>query len=291
MIPSLQTRALAATLAAVPDRLIARALTHPPRRGWPSLVPGRLSSAYAVDVEEVGPGRVATARARRPTTGRHVVYLHGGAYTLGPAHWAAVRPLLEGGWTVSMVDYPLAPEHTVDVTVPTVVDIWLRTVARTEGPVDLMGDSAGGGLALVLLQQLRDQGLPRPDGTVLLSPWVDLVMADPVTIAAAAHDPLLSLPGLRGAARLYAGGRDLSDPVLSPIHGGLHDLGRIQAWVGTHEMFLPQCCRLADLALGAPGTDLTLRLGHGLLHDWPLMPVPEGPRTMLAAMDFLAAAS
>ncbi|CAB4691042.1 unannotated protein [freshwater metagenome] len=56
-------------------------------------------------------------------------------------------------------------------------------------------------------------------------------------------------------------------------------------------MFLPQCCRLADLALGAPGTDLTLRLGHGLLHDWPLMPVPEGPRTMLAAMDFLAAAS
>ena len=100
-------------------------------------------------------------------------------------------------------------------------------------------------------------------------------MADAATIAAAEDDVLLSLPGLKGCVDLYRGSRDPADPWLSPLHGGLHDLGEIQAWVGTAEMFQPQCERLADLAAGAQGTSIELRLGHGLLHAWPIFPVPE----------------
>ena len=36
------------------------------------------------------------------------------------------------------------------------------------------GDSAGGGLAMALLQVIRDADLPLPAGAVLVSPWCDL---------------------------------------------------------------------------------------------------------------------
>ena len=41
------------------------------------------------------------------------------------------------------------------------------------------GDSAGGGLALALLQVIRDAGLPAPAGGVLISPWCDLAHSFP----------------------------------------------------------------------------------------------------------------
>ncbi|KAG8806396.1 hypothetical protein FRC17_005038, partial [Serendipita sp. 399] len=41
------------------------------------------------------------------------------------------------------------------------------------------GDSAGGGLALALLQVIRDAGLPPPAGGVLISPWCDLTHSFP----------------------------------------------------------------------------------------------------------------
>jgi acetyl esterase/lipase len=103
-------------------------------------------------------------------------------------------------------------------------------------------------------------------------------------------DRVVALRGLRGAARLYAGGRELSDPMLSPIHGGLEQLGAVQTWVGTRELFLAQCCRFADLAAAAPGTQVQLRIGHGLIHDWPMFPIPEAQRTMGEVLAFLGGA-
>jgi alpha/beta hydrolase fold len=38
----------------------------------------------------------------------------------------------------------------------------------------VMGDSAGGGLSLALLQVIQDSGLPAPAGGVLVSPWCDM---------------------------------------------------------------------------------------------------------------------
>lgn len=288
MTPSLQARAFAGLLSLVPDRVIARTLANPPRRRWPALVPERLGVEFDIEVLQLRGGQVARARARHGVTGRHAFYLHGGAYTLRPMHWDAVRPLLARGWTVSMVDYPLAPEHTVEATVDMVLEAWRQASAHSAVPVDLMGDSAGGGLALVLLQRIRDLGLPGAGRTVLFSPWVDLVMNDPVTVAADRRDPLLPLSGLRAAAALYAGGRDLADPLLSPIHGNLERLGDLQVWVGTRELFLAQVIRLADLARSAEGTDLDLRIGEHMIHDWPMLPIPEGRRALADAIAFLS---
>jgi epsilon-lactone hydrolase len=277
--PTLRLRLTSAVLRAVPDAAVTAAFTHPPRRRRRALVPRAISGRYDVTETPVGTGRVATVVPRRMPSAGHVVYLHGGAYALQDFHWPLLSLLLRRGWTVSLVDYPLLPEHTVEDTVPMVVDAWQHLRAtHPDARLTLAGDSAGGGLALVLLQRLRDLGTPmaeRPAATVLLSPWVDLVLEDARTRALSRTDAVLPLTGLSRAARLYAGGRDLADPWLSPVNGDLRDLGRIQAWVGTAELFLPQCRLLADRAAGAPGTDLELHLGHGLPHDWALFPVPE----------------
>lgn len=267
------------------EGLGALAFTHPPRRFWVPLVPPAIERRYDVTVTEQLPGRVVLARPRSGIIRGHLFYLHGGAYTLPPFHWPFLSGFLQAGWVVSMVDYPLAPEHTVDDTVPMVIEAW--RAASTDGPLALAGDSAGGGLALVLLQQLRRLGLPLPTRSVLLSPWVDLVMDDDATIAESRRDPVLSLTGLRGAARLYAGERELADPLLSPLFNDLDGLGEIQAWVGTREMFLPQCQRLADRAAAAAGTALELRLGHGLVHDWALLPGRSRVRLTEELLDYL----
>lgn len=281
-MPSTAHHAFSLALSRIPDRVIAKALTQPARRKRSTVAPKGLATSYDVTETPVAGRTLVTARPRSgggPGSGRHLLYLHGGAYTVEDFHWSFLRKLVDRGWTVHLYDYPLAPEHTVDNAVPATIEAWQHVVALADGaPVDLSGDSAGGGLSLVLLQELRDRGAPleqRPARTVLFSPWVDLVMDDAATIAAAKHDVLLSLTGLRGCVDLYRGTRDASDPWLSPINGDLHDLGEIQAWVGTAEMFQPQCERLADLAAAAEGTSLELRLGHDLLHAWPIFPVPE----------------
>lgn len=290
--PSLRLRATCAALAAVPEALVVRAFTSPPRRRRKALVPRTISRRYDVVETPVGIGRLATVAPRGAASQGHLVFLHGGAYALQDFHWPFLSLLLERGWTVSLVDYPLLPEHTVDETVPMVVAAWQHLrAARPDERLCLAGDSAGGGLALVLLQRLRDLGEPasaRPDATVLLSPWVDLVLEDAATRALSRTDVVLPLAGLSRAARLYAGDRDLADPWLSPINGELHDLGRAQAWVGTAELFLPQCRLLADRAAAAPGTDLQLHLGHGLPHDWALFPVPERDLLVEEMLAFLA---
>lgn len=282
---SWQTRLITACFGAIPERRLAGAMTHPPRRRWPALVPAWLERRYDVRVEAIGAGRVAIASARTGTIGRQLFFLHGGAYTLGPLHWRLTRGFLDGGWSVWMVDYPLAPEHTVETTVPMVLQAWRAATAA--GPVDLAGDSAGGGLALVLLQQIRDRGLIPPRRTALFSPWVDLVMDDPATLAAAEYDPVLSLRGLRRAARMYAGNRDLTDPLLSPANGDLNNLGEIRAWAATRELLLPQCRALAERAATAHGTRLDLHIGQGLIHDWPLFPSPEARTTLTEAARYL----
>lgn len=277
--PSLRLRLTCAALSAVPEAAVTRAFSHPPRRRRKALAPRALTRRYDVTETPVGIGRLATATPRTGPSRGHLVYLHGGAYAMQDFHWPFLSLLLDRGWTISLVDYPLLPEHTVDDTVPMVVAAWQHLRAtHPDGRLCLAGDSAGGGLALVLLQRLRELDTPAadmPDASVLLSPWVDLVLEDAATRALSRRDVVLPLAGLSRAARLYAGDRDLADPWLSPVNGDLAGLGRIQAWVGTAELFLPQCRLLADRAATAGGTDLQLHLGHGLPHDWALFPVRE----------------
>lgn len=279
----------------IPRPVVGLSFAHPRLARLPMpLLPRFVSRRTQATSYVVGPARVATATPPDAVPGRHVVLLHGGAYVLAspPAHWRVLLGLAERGRSrVTYVDYPLAPGSTVERTVEAVLDVWADLARRhPDDELVLLGDSAGGGLALVLAQLLRDRDLsPRPARTALLSPWVDLAMTDPETIALDAVDQLLPRWGLQAAARHYAGGRDLSDPWLSPVEGGLHDLGELLVLVSRTEQFLPQARRLTALATAAEGTSVRLHEHDGLPHDWALFGLAEGAQTLDEVAAFLFA--
>lgn len=291
MTVSWTSRRAQLALRLVPKALIGLAFAHPPRLPGPVL-PGFVRRAMSTTSYDVGRAQVATATPGDALPGRHVVLLHGGAYVLTspPAHWRLLLGLARRArCRVSYVEYPLAPEHTVTTTTDTVVEVWAELARRhPDDELVLVGDSAGGGLALVLGQLLRDRGItPRPPRTALLSPWVDLAMTDAETIAMDSVDRVLPRAGLRSAARLYAGGLPLTDPLLSPVNGDLSGLGDLLVLVSRAEQLVIQDRRLAELAEAAHGTTVVLHEHDGLPHDWALFGLAEGAASLDEVAAFL----
>ncbi|HWE05718.1 MAG TPA: alpha/beta hydrolase fold domain-containing protein, partial [Rhizomicrobium sp.] len=128
-------------------------------------------------------GGVPAVRVARPESqpGRHILFLHGGGYISGSA--ALYRHIT---WRLAAaaqaqliaIDYRLAPEHPFPAALDDATEAWYALLAEGADPerCSIMGDSAGGGLALALALRLRDEGGPLPAAVVALSPWTDLAI-------------------------------------------------------------------------------------------------------------------
>ena len=237
----------------------------------PESLAGRLST------QALGSGEVVTVRPppdalRGPGA---LVYLHGGAFVNGimPQHWQLVAHLADTtGRDVHVARYPLAPAH--DVRDARAFLDALHARLAPEQPVHVLGDSAGGNLALLLAQDHPDDGSVA--GLTLIAPWLDLSMTNPAIDAVERRDPWLTRAGMRPIAAHWAAGRDLTDPAVSPLFGHLDRLPPTLVLVGSRDITRPDCDRLAELA---PATvDLTLHVEPGSPHDYPLLPTPEGAR-------------
>ena len=123
-------------------------------------------------------GAIPAVRVRRLSAepDRHVLFLHGGGYITGSP--ALYRHIL---WRfaeacrgeIAAIDYRLAPEHPFPAALDDAVAAWLGLLAEGADPCRcaVLGDSAGGGLALALALRLRDENLPLPACVVAISPW------------------------------------------------------------------------------------------------------------------------
>jgi len=219
---------------------------------------------------------VYEVEARKPERqGRGpVVFLHGGAYVreFDPfMHWRAVAGLAEMlGRPVVVPIYPLAPEHSHRDAFPFLVALYRRLLAaHAPSEIALVGDSAGGGLALALCHVLREAGLPQPSDAVLLSPWLDLALANPAIPEVDARDPVLNAAHARECGRRWADGAPLDDPKLSPVHVPLRGLARVTVFTGTLDILNPDARVLRERAR-EDGVEIGWLEEHGQLHDWML---------------------
>ena len=240
------------------------------------------TSWYTVDTCEVLGKKVTTVRSP-DHDGRHILFFHGGSYVIEatPFHRKFIRVLVKKyHMAVSFVEYPLAPEHTFEETRAMALASYQKIVSTyPDHSFFLFGDSAGGGLALALLQLLRREGItPFPKKTVLCSPWLDLSLGNKQIPEYEACDPVLSVDGLQYAALLYSGGEDLSHPFLSPLFGNMDGLGEILLFVGTHEIFYPDCMAFQEKIKKSKDSSISVVLGEGLMHDWVLFPSKEAKR-------------
>jgi len=238
--------------------------------------PARTSRRHIVTEGEHSGFRVYTVVPRHREPHCTVVYLHGGAYIaeIARQHWGFISRLADRGARVVVPIYGLAPQHSYREAYPFVTEVYRRAAEEPE-PLTLMGDSSGGGLALGLAHTLRDLGDAgrRPDRLVLISPWLDLTIANPEV--ADVDDPWLVREGLLEAGRAWAGGDDPTDPRLSPLNADLTGLPHIDIYAGTRDLAYPDCKLLRDRA-DAAGVSAALTVDHGGLHVTPLLPVPEG---------------
>src|SRR5215471_12563818 len=68
---------------------------------------------------------------------------------------------------------------------------WLLGQGIQPNHVALIGDSAGGGLAITTILRARERGLPLPAATMPLSPWLDMEATGETFETNAAKDLLL----------------------------------------------------------------------------------------------------
>ena len=177
-------------------------------------------------------------------TQTHILYFHGGMYTIeantGHKNWLELL-FTHFDCKITYVDYPLAPENNYNETIKMVVKTYqFLTNKYPNDKFILMGDSAGGGLALVLAQYLRDNQFDNePEKLILYSPWIILDMHNPEIQSMAKKDFFLDVHLLKNAANIYAGGSDLSHKYLSPYFGSCKDLGEIHIFYGSDEILAP----------------------------------------------------
>ena len=243
----------------------------------PSDPPPKVLAACEVTTHQVQGRDVHVLRRRGATASEGVVvYLHGGAYTneIVEQQWAFAAALGEQtGLEVHVPIYGLAPHSTAVEAVALVREI-VDTVVAQGRPCVLLGDSAGAGLALVAAQQAEPQVREGLVGLVLIAPWIDLTMSNPAVDAVERTDPWLTRAGLHPIAQSWAGDLALDDPRVSPLFGVLTDLPPVEVWVGTRDITLPDC---RELERRMPvGAAFALHVEDGAIHDYPMLPTPEG---------------
>lgn len=270
--------------------------------------PPRMGPLAGCDIEAEERNGIETwvVRPRNERTARALLYVHGGGYVSGPNAFQ-LRMICRICGDVGAVGYVpiyrLAPEHPYPAALSDVMGVYdaistngsYQSPAGTENTlagVTVLGDSAGGGIALSLVNTLRDAGRPRPHRLVLMSPWVDVRLNHPEIEAYQARDRMLWHEGLREAGLAYAGTAPLDHPGISPANDTIGRLPPTLVLLGGHDVLYPDARDWAERARAFnDGTASTLEIvtEPKMFHVWPAMTpfVPEARRAVRAIVRFV----
>lgn len=138
--------------------------------------------------------------------------------------------------------------------------------------IALTGDSAGAGLALVLLRhasaRARNGVGVRPVGAAVISALTDLALTGASLTTLADVDPLLDVRSIVMTNRLYLGDTDPRHPDASPLYGDLADLPPVVMHVGSDDILLDDSTRFGA-AMTAAGSESEVHVWDGMIHVFP----------------------
>lgn len=238
--------------------------------------PKGLRSDVLIDVRHEHGWPVYTLTPTKTAPVGSVVYLHGGGWVneIAKQQWhLAAQIAAESSTVVTVPIYPLVPFGTAEDVINRVVTL-AEANRASYGAVALAGDSAGGQIALSAAMALRDAGTILP-ATVLISPAVDLTFTNPRIPEVQPTDPWLAVPGGRVLAELWAGEREVTDPLVSPLFGDFTGLGPLTIFSGTRDILNPDA-RLLVAKAQASGVGVDYSEVSGQLHVYPLLPTSVG---------------
>ena len=245
----------------------------------------------AVDISGV-PGEYSIVPGSDPS--RVLIFFHGGGYCAGSI-LSHRRMVTEAGRAAGMrtlaIAYRLAPENTFPAAYDDVLKAWrfLRNQGIPAARIAIGGDSAGAGLAVALINQLRDAHEELPACVWLVSPWTDLTMSGSTLASKDAVDPLIRKDYLNELADAYLpAGIDRKDPRVSPLYADLRCFPPTLIQVGSAETLLDDATRFAAVA-GAAAVPVTLEIWPYMIHAWHLWNahLEPGRRALVSAGAFI----
>jgi epsilon-lactone hydrolase len=199
-----------------------------------------------------------------------IVYLHGGGYVLGSprSHRHLAGALGERcGLPVVVPYYSLAPEATCPKAVEEGCSVVLEIRQKwPSAAIALIGDSAGGGLAVATAASLRGSG-SAVQAIVCLSPWLDLTCSRAAYDLRPLKEPSLKPERLRRFAAAYLGRLDPADPRASPLFAALDGLPPILVHVARDEILEEETYDFAARVAACGGT-ITVETWHNVVHVW-----------------------
>jgi triacylglycerol lipase len=212
-------------------------------------------------------------------SGNYVVAIHGGAFIFPPSifHWLDYTvTAYQTGATFEVPIYPLLQQGgTAGTVVPAMAGLLCMEIAQHGGPhVSVLGDSAGGNLALAAAEYLANHGEPEPASMVLLSPWLDVTFSNPNI--GFVHDPLLPIGPGQQIGKAWAGQLSVTDPEVSPLYGLVSGLPPTYVYSGSLDSLAPDVLVLQQEAV-ALHDPFNFVLANGEIHDWILLTL-DGPQ-------------
>ena len=224
-----------------------------------------------------------------------ILYFHGGSYMaeIMQEHWNFLEKVINStGATVILPDYPLAPKHNYKDVFDMVVPLYNEIVSKINlENLVVMGDSAGGGLALALEEKIvadtkslstqndseeinqgeigMNQDYKLPAKTILISPWLDVRLENPKINEVKKLDKDLNKETLKLAGIAYAGEDGLNSYLVNPIDGDLSKLKNITIFTGTYDILNPDVHILVQKA-EEQGISINIKEYEGASHIWIL---------------------
>lgn len=223
---------------------------------------------------------------------RIVLYSHGGGYLFGsPLSYRAftTRLAVACNARVFVLDYRLAPEHPFPAAADDVIAAYRYLLTEHEAAdIVLAGDSAGAGLSLSLLVQVREAGLPMPAAAVLLSPYADLAATGESLDQNTKTCAMFSGESIRRAAATYLDGAPATDARASPLYAEYAGFPPLLIYVSDNEVLRDDGIRVAEQAASAD-VPTDLRIWRGQPHVWPLFVplLPEANQVLKEIGDYL----
>jgi len=223
--------------------------------------------------------QVFTLNDEKSLKQKAILYLHGGAWTEQPLsfHWLFLDKMAQSlNAKIIVPIYPKVPHFNYKDAYPKILNLYKEMLATVENSnqLTIMGDSAGGNIALGLAHVIKMNNLPQPKDIILLSASVDLTFENPLIAEYEEIDPMLASEGMVVITKLWAADKDLKDPLISPINLDFKGLGKITHFIGTHECLYPDAIRL-DEELSEQGIELNTFVYPKMNHVFVVMPIPE----------------
>jgi len=211
---------------------------------------------------------------------RLIVHVHGGAFVFngGVSGTGEASLLADACKTRTLsIDYRMPPDHPFPAASDDVLAVWKAVVKEHDPKQTVMaGTSAGGGLILTTMLRLKDTDVPKPAALFVGTPASDLTKTgDSVYLNAEVDNLLGRYEGrVEECLKLYANGKDLKDPLLSPLYGDFNGFPPAILISGTRDLLLSNTIR-THRKLRAAGVQADLHVYEGQSHAMYLTSFPS----------------